>query len=260
VDGDGRADLCGRGSAGIYCALSNSDYTFQPLQLWTSHFSDASGWNQPQYATTINFGRINRDRSFDIVGRAPFGVEYALSPAPVALTITSIGNGASFTRSFAPGMLMSVFGNGMSSGIPQIVPGPPFIDFATGTTVTINGMYAPLLYVSATQINLQIPYQVTPGNATLIVSYEGKSSSMTFTIEAAAPGIFVDSTSGHIVPTESTPAGSTIELYLTGAGLVTPPEQTGNFPAAGTTPVPNLPLTMTVGSVPVTRQESGFGV
>jgi uncharacterized protein (TIGR03437 family) len=121
----------------------------------------------------------------------------------------------------------------------------------TGTSVTINGIAAPLLYVSATQINLQIPYEVVSGNANLVVKSGGQSASIGFIVQSAGPGIFVDYQNGNIVPNGSARAGSAIAFYLTGAGLVAPPEETGNVPSAGTTPVPNLPLTVTIGGVEV---------
>jgi len=170
-----------------------------------------------------------------------------------AVNVTAVGNGASFTQSFAPGMLMSVFGTGLSTGSPQtVVTASLPVTSLSGTSVSINGILAPLLYISATQINLQIPYEVSAGAAVLTVIAGAQSASISFTIGAAGPGIFVDSQNGHIVPSESAAAGSTIGFYLTGAGQVTPSEATGSVPAAGTTPVPNLPLTMTVGGVPVT--------
>ena len=170
-----------------------------------------------------------------------------------SVRITTLENGASFAQSFAPGMLMSVFGTGLSTGSPQTVSTSPLpLTSLSGTSVTINGIAAPLLYISATQINLQIPYEVSPGPATLTVNTGGHSASFSFTIQAAAPGVFLDFQNGHVVPNESAAAGSTIGLFLTGAGQVSPSEATGNVPNAGTAPVPNLPLTMTVGSVSVT--------
>lgn len=175
------------------------------------------------------------------------------SGVPTGLKVTSVGNGASFSQAFAPGMLMSVFGTGLSTGNPQTVTTAPLpLTSASGTYVTISGFAAPLLYVSSTQINLQIPYGVSPGNATLVVNSGGQSASISFTIQAAAPGIFVDSQNGHIVPNESATAGSTIGFFVTGAGQVTPAEETGNVPAQGTTPVPDLPLSMKVGGIAVT--------
>lgn len=116
------------------------------------------------------------------------------APPPPTVNITSLGNAASFTQSFAPGMLMSVFGTSLSSGGPQTVAAAPLpLTSASGTSVTINGIAAPLLYISATQINLQIPYEVAAGNASLSVSSGGKTNSVNFAIQSAGPGIFVDS-------------------------------------------------------------------
>jgi uncharacterized protein (TIGR03437 family) len=168
-----------------------------------------------------------------------------IAPAS-GVTVAGVANSASFTQTFAPGMLMSVFGTGLSSGSPQIVSSAPLpLASASGTSVTINGIAAPLMYVSATQINLQIPYELPAGSANLVVRSGGQSASISFTIQAAGPGIFVDYRNGNIVPDESAAGGSTIGVYATGAGLATPTVATGNLPSTGTTPVPNLPVTVT---------------
>src|SRR5262245_13140107 len=61
VNGDGRADVCGRGGAGIYCAL-NTGSGFGPVNLWVANFSDAFGWNAgPEYYSTIRFPDVNGD-------------------------------------------------------------------------------------------------------------------------------------------------------------------------------------------------------
>lgn len=165
------------------------------------------------------------------------------------INITGVGNGASFSQSFAPGMLMTVFGSGLSTGSEQIVTSAPLPTTSeSGTSLTINGIKAPLTYIASTQINFQLPYEVTPGPANLTVSSGGQSDSVGFVVQASAPGIFVDS-SENLVPNKTAAAGSTIGLFVTGAGLVTPPEATGNVPNSGTTPKPNLPVTLTVGGI-----------
>jgi uncharacterized protein (TIGR03437 family) len=181
------------------------------------------------------------------------------APLSSGVNVGYVLNGASFTPSFAAGMLMSVFGTGLSTGSPQTVSSAPLpLTSSSGTSVTINGIAAPLLYIAAAQINLQIPYEVAIGTATLTVKSGGKSASISFQVQAAAPGIFVDSNNQNIVPNESAPAGSTIGLFVTGAGQVTPSEATGNVPAAGTTPIPDLPVTMTVGGVPAALEYKGL--
>jgi hypothetical protein len=98
---------------------------------------------------------------------------YNASTSTVTVTITSSGNGvpavsstlngASFTASLAPGGVLSVFGSNLSpaTGSAPAAPLPPMMG---GTWVTINGVTAPLYYVSPTQLNIQVPYE-TPTNA-----------------------------------------------------------------------------------------------
>jgi hypothetical protein len=79
VNGDRRPDICGRGMAGVYCALNIGNGTFGALQLWDSGFSDANGWGLPQYGTTMMFADINGDGKADVCGRGRDGMWCALS-------------------------------------------------------------------------------------------------------------------------------------------------------------------------------------
>lgn len=79
VNGDGKADVCGRASSGIVCALSNGT-SFGPHSVWSPDFKDLNGWNYgPQYYGTITFPDINGDGRADVCGRGSAGVECALS-------------------------------------------------------------------------------------------------------------------------------------------------------------------------------------
>jgi hypothetical protein len=85
INGDGKADVCGRGMAGIYCALNTGNGTFGVATLWepsasfAPSFSDADGWVQPQYGSTIMFADINRDGKADVCGRGRAGIWCELS-------------------------------------------------------------------------------------------------------------------------------------------------------------------------------------
>ncbi|MGH9848894.1 MAG: kelch repeat-containing protein, partial [Blastocatellia bacterium] len=66
-----------------------------------------------------------------------------------------------------------------------------------GTTVTVNGVPAPLFAVSPTQINLAIPASVEPGTATIIVSNPaGSYAAGTVEIAPAAPALFTLNSTG----------------------------------------------------------------
>lgn len=82
VNGDGRADVCGRSRAGIVCALARADGAgFDPARLWSSgsDFGDADGFNSLDRASTIQFADVNGDGKADVCARAPQGIVCALS-------------------------------------------------------------------------------------------------------------------------------------------------------------------------------------
>jgi hypothetical protein len=78
LDGDGRADVCGRASGGLKCALSNGS-TFGLLTNWAPVFADSNGWNAPQYYSTMKFPDLNGDGRADVCARASSGIKCALS-------------------------------------------------------------------------------------------------------------------------------------------------------------------------------------
>jgi hypothetical protein len=81
VNGDGVADVCGRGSAGVRCMLGTSTGFSQP-HLWshTKDFSDEQGWNAyPGRFGSIQLGDINADGMADVCGRGAQGLVCAVS-------------------------------------------------------------------------------------------------------------------------------------------------------------------------------------
>ena len=80
VNGDGKADVCGRGIAGVLCSISSGS-AFGAIAAWTlDAFSDAAGWNAgPAYYATIQFPDVNGDGKADVCGRGVNGVACALS-------------------------------------------------------------------------------------------------------------------------------------------------------------------------------------
>ncbi|MDB4944677.1 MAG: Rhs family protein [Labilithrix sp.] len=81
VDGDGRADICGRGVRGIECALSTGK-AFLPLARWSSasDFADDGTWNvDPAAYGSLRFGDVNGDGRADVCGLGRDGLVCALS-------------------------------------------------------------------------------------------------------------------------------------------------------------------------------------
>lgn len=77
IDGDGRADACARGVAGIVCARSNG--TSFGAELAGPAWSDAKGWGLPQFYETIQWADVNGDKKTDVCGRTKTGMVCNLS-------------------------------------------------------------------------------------------------------------------------------------------------------------------------------------
>ena len=166
----------------------------------------------------------------------------------------SVSNGASFKAGeTAPGSIFSIFGEnlGAAPGVDaSVLPLPADIG---STHVTVNGEAAPLFYAGPGQINAQMPIDIPPGLATVVVANgNAKSNAAAVTVPQAAPGIFTYGPDNHAVVinphgatnSENLPAlvGDTVVAYFTGGGLVTPsgPWTTGAASPDGSSPVTSI--------------------
>lgn len=70
IDGDGGADVCVRGAAGIYCSTTNGGNSFSPTRLFLPRdLGDAQGWNPAYHGATIALGDLDGDGRADVCGR-----------------------------------------------------------------------------------------------------------------------------------------------------------------------------------------------
>jgi len=183
-------------------------------------------------------------------------VNSSSTPGP---TISSVSNGLSFTQGASPGMLMGIYGSGLASSTAAAKV-LPLSNSLGGVSVTVNGWPAPLLYVSPTQINIQVPYEAGAGPAVLGVNNNGQIAGYLFTLNPSAPGIL--SVNGSISPSSTAKQGAYATMYVTGMGDVNPSILTG-FPVQQGTPLnslplPLLPVSVTVGGTPALLQFAGL--
>lgn len=78
INGDGKADVCGRANKGIVCHLANGN-GFDATEWQGPGLSDAGGWNKEQYYATIQFADVNGDGMADVCARAANGVHCYLA-------------------------------------------------------------------------------------------------------------------------------------------------------------------------------------
>jgi uncharacterized protein (TIGR03437 family) len=201
----------------------------------------APGLANGAYTTTLVFQSPNTTPQFVNVP-----VTFTIG-ASSAVSIGGVANGASFLHVYAPGMVLSVFGTNLANSTQTAYDLPLPLTMA-GVSATVNGVAAPLYYVSPSQLNIQIPYETAAGTALLAVSNNGLVATSSFTVSASAPGIYLQS-GNAITPDAGGRRGQIYTLFLTGAGEVSPPVSTGAGPAGSQVPVPLLPVSITVGGV-----------
>jgi uncharacterized protein (TIGR03437 family) len=179
--------------------------------------------------------------------------------ASAGSAITGAGSALSFKNAESPGMILSVYGSQLANSVEQAssLPLPYTLD---GVTATINGVAAPLYYISPDQLNIQIPYEAGAGPAVLGINNHGQIAGYQFQIAPSAPAILADA-NGNVVPGIAG-QGSTAVLYMSGEGDVSPAIRTGFTPSAATPlsilPKPLLPLSVTVGGIQAFLQFVGI--
>jgi uncharacterized protein (TIGR03437 family) len=153
-------------------------------------------------------------------------------------TVDAIVNAAAFQPGpAAPGSIVSVFGSNLAPSVAsaQTLPLPTSLE---GASIRVNGVPSPLYYVSPTQVNAQIPYEVSTGPATVILSVGANVLlPVPLTIQRSAPGLFllgqnralVQSQDGSINgPGHPATPGSIVTAYLTGQGPLELPVPSGS--------------------------------
>ena len=191
-------------------------------------------------------------------------------------------NAASFTKGqpVTLGSFVAIFGSGFGSGgVTSTLPWPTSLG---GTSVTMNGIAAPLYAVTDTQINAQVPFETlagqTSGPVNVVVQRGGQNSPpVSFQVVPFAPGIFsiagnglglanainpdgaLAAPSGSVPPYAAHPAtpGGVIIVLATGLGAVDTPLGSGQASTDALRRTTTIP-TVLVGGIPAQVAFSGL--
>ena len=162
----------------------------------------------------------------------------------------------------APGTIVQIYGSNLAA---QTTAGStiPLATALDNTSVIIGGLPAPLYYVSAGQINAQVPFELTAGSPyQVIVNANGAlSTPSTIQLTPDSPGI-AQFASGAIIAQhlndyslilETSPAapGETIVFYVSGMGLTNPNIASGIASPSTNLAVPLSTPALTLNGVPI---------
>lgn len=166
----------------------------------------------------------------------------ALITPQATTAVTSVVNAASLWSTHSPGGLSTLYGSDLALPLPTTIV----------TSVKANGVDAPILQSSPTQMTIQIPWELSPGPIDLAIRRLGQTvASKTIDLGQLSPGFYsLDGTgqgraiaedAAGVPITDTHPAvpGTMVSLFATGLGPTSPTVLTGQIP-----PIP-LPTSTT---------------
>jgi uncharacterized protein (TIGR03437 family) len=220
----------------------------------------------------------------EYTGTISIGAPSGTVNVPVTVLITVGGNvlpvigaivnaASQAPGAIAPGEILTIYGFGIGPSQTAGFTLNPSGGAATslnGAEVLFDGRAAPMIYGSAGQVNVIVPYEVAgqPSTTIEIVSSGTKSEAWGVPVVPSSPGILTDAGNGvgqaavlnqdNSLNGPSNPAaiGMVIQIYATGEGQTSPPGVTGSITQSNTkTPV--LPVTVTIGGINATVNYAG---
>jgi uncharacterized protein (TIGR03437 family) len=206
------------------------------------------------------------------------GRAYPMDPRNVSASAPSVTaeqarNAASrLAGPVAPGEVLVLGGERLGPATLQSAGPGTDGSYATeigSSRVLFDGFPAPLLYSSAAELGLIVPYDISSGTTTMQVEYGGqRSGAVPLEVAATAPGVFTLDASGqgqavalnqdYSLNSAANPAakGSTIRIFATGEGQTDPAGVDGQ-PGATPSPVPLRQVTVEIGGRPAAVSHAG---
>jgi uncharacterized protein (TIGR03437 family) len=197
----------------------------------------------------------------------------AITPGGATGAAGSVGQ-----TSAGAGSIVSLSGKSFAA-VATSAPKLPLNTTLAGNQVTLAGINLPLIYSSANLINVVVPYDLQPGQYSILVTRGSQiSNPEPMVVGPAQPGIFRITTStdpqvaqnvwslmaagkaidpGSVAPNVSVTSGDTVLIYCTGLGAVTPaldPSQ----PAPNPAPKVQNPVAITLGGTTVPVSSSAL--
>ena len=183
-----------------------------------------------------------------------------------AQTIASITNAASgLPGGVSPGEIVVIYGASLG---PATLMSAPIADATTlpvslgGVSVSFSGTAAPIVYVSATQTAVQVPYELAGSSSASVTVTTGAGTSPAFSVPVvlAAPGLFTLNYggTGQVVALSlggansaqnPVPAGSSVVLFATGEGVRSPASVDGMIQSGLTISQPAQPISVQIARV-----------
>lgn len=241
---------------------------------WSSDLQSATPFSGTSGFDAQGIGWLSTYANYSAYAVSPARIFYLFMGTGAVLTGTmdrlgpyvppaGVVNAASYAAGgLIPGSIVSLFGVSLAPSAEGATSSlPPTLN---GVTVTLNGVKAPLFYVSPSQINAQVPWELTgQSQATLLVlGPDFTSAPQVLTVSPVSPGIFIFTADGHgavrnafspfqvAIPAGMVPGVDSgpvaregyISIYCTGLGTVSNQPGTGVAAPAFPNPLAETPI------------------
>ena len=190
------------GTAYNYTVVTNDTLQTITQNVLSVITSSNGGAGDPNVLATLNPGINEIVLTARVSGASGDNITLAATVAASTAagtpteTVTASGaalNGGANAADVAPGTLLTIFGTGLSDVASTGVAGTPgpqgyYPSDLGGVEVYFDGIKAPLMFVSPTQINTQIPYEVNGSNgASVFVRTVHNDGSITASTAVSIP-------------------------------------------------------------------------
>jgi uncharacterized protein (TIGR03437 family) len=199
----------------------------------------------------------------------PWNYDAAVAPP----NITSVVNAGDEGTDIAPGGLITIYGTQLSP-VNMATSEIPLPTALANSCLSVDGLAVPILYVSPTQVNAQMPYQAIGDETLILRTPGGQSNNYNLVIQPNAPSVFLASVGpetnvptvirnddGELV-TPSHPihrkSNTALVIYLTGMGPTSPTVGTGQPAPSNQLAVTTLQPAVTLGGTELPVLFSGL--
>ncbi len=238
----------------------SKDQDWLTIDAWSS----INGTGSVTVSASANPNPSSRQATLSAGGQAIAVTQGPLEP--VVSSTAAVLNAASFQSGpVAPGEIVTIFG----SSIGPLTPvgsqlddaGQHIVSTVGGVQVWFDQTPAPLIYVSAKQVSIQVPYALAGKQTTQlkIVNQGVESNPLTVPVAPVSPAIFTLDSSGKgqgaILNQDNSVNGagnaaarnSIVQIFATGEGQTRPPGEDGRITGRAPLPSPQQPVTVTIG-------------
>jgi uncharacterized protein (TIGR03437 family) len=215
--GDGDGGTAGKAKLGIVTGLAIDG-------SGNLYFSEMIGTERD----AVKGSRIDRIRKISTLNTPAAG------NAPAIRSTDGVVNGAGFVGPVSRGSWATIYGQNLTTGVSRIWDSRDFSDnrlptALEGTGVTFNGTPAAVYFVSASQLNVQVPDGLPDGSVTVTVTTSAGSASASAVHQAIAPGLF---TTGAGTGTDGKSCSYPAAVHVDGALVGRAGSLPGSRPAA----------------------------